>query len=103
MSTIRVRTAVQGDSTTVRALIQHPMETGQRKDGKTGQRIPAHYITEVVTELNGEPVMTAHWGAGIAANPYLSFQFQGAKKGDTLKMSWVDNKGESDSTETEIG
>ncbi|QKT04372.1 thiosulfate oxidation carrier complex protein SoxZ [Ectothiorhodospiraceae bacterium 2226] len=102
MSTIRVRTAVQGDSTTVRALIQHPMETGQRKDGKTGQRIPAHYITEVVTEVNGQQVMTALWGAGIAANPYLSFQFKGAKKGDTLKMSWVDNKGESDSSETTI-
>ncbi|OOZ39563.1 thiosulfate oxidation carrier complex protein SoxZ, partial [Solemya pervernicosa gill symbiont] len=35
-------------------------------------------------------------------NPYLSFKFKGAAKGDKLTISWVDNKGGSDSVETAI-
>jgi sulfur-oxidizing protein SoxZ len=42
-------------------------------------------------------VMEAAWGGAISKNPYLSFKYAG-KKGDDLELSWVDNKGESDST-----
>jgi sulfur-oxidizing protein SoxZ len=102
MASIKVRAKLEGDETTVKALIQHPMETGQVKDKKTGQLIPAHFIQEVTCDVNGSTVMTALWGAAVSKNPYLSFKFKGAKVGDTLKMSWVDNKGESDSTETKV-
>jgi sulfur-oxidizing protein SoxZ len=78
------------------------MDTGLVKDKKTGKPIPAHFIQEVTCEHNGNNVLTALWGAAISKNPYLSFKFKGAKAGDTLKLSWVDNKGESDSTETKI-
>ncbi len=44
-----------------KALMSHPMETGQRKDRKTGKKIPAHYISEVTCELNGTTVMTGDW------------------------------------------
>ena len=101
--TIRVRARMQDGVTDVRALINHPMETGQRKDGKTGELIPAHYIQEVVAEHKGNKVFTAIWGPAISRNPYLSFRFKGASKGDTLKLSWVDNKGDSDSTEAQVG
>jgi sulfur-oxidizing protein SoxZ len=47
-------------------------------------------------------VLTAWWGASVSKNPYLSFRFKGGKAGDTLKLHWVDNKGESDSLETKI-
>jgi sulfur-oxidizing protein SoxZ len=46
--------------------------------------------------------MTALWGPAVSKNPYLSFKFKGAKVGDSLKLSWVDNKGENDSTETQV-
>ena len=101
-NTIKVRTKTDGGVTTVRALIKHPMETGQRKDKKTGEKIPAHYITEVTATLNGKTVMTANWAQGVSKNPYLSFKFSGGKAGDTLKISWVDNKGGGDSTETAV-
>ncbi len=78
------------------------METGLRKDKKTGKKIPAHFIQEVTCEYNGSNVLTAHWGAAVSKNPYLSFKFKGAKSGDKLKISWVDNKGKSDSTEAKI-
>ena len=82
--------------------MKHPMETGQRKDKKTGKKIPAHYITEVKSELNGKLVMTAHLGPGVSKDPYMSFQVAGAKKGDKLKISWMDNQGESASAEVTV-
>jgi sulfur-oxidizing protein SoxZ len=102
MASIKVRAKLEGDETTVKALIQHPMETGLVKDKKTGQLIPAHFIQEVTCQHNGNTVMTALWGPAVSKNPYLSFKFKGAKAGDTLKMSWVDNKGQSDSDETQV-
>lgn len=102
MASIKIRAKVDGGVTTVKALISHPMDTGLVKDKKTGNLIPAHFIQEVTCEHNGKNVLTALWGAAISKNPYLSFKFKGAKAGDSLKLSWVDNKGESDSTETKI-
>ncbi len=46
--------------------------------------------------------MTAQWGPAISKNPYLSFRFTGGNAGDTVKLSWVDNKGNSDSSEGSI-
>ncbi|MCG6864619.1 MAG: thiosulfate oxidation carrier complex protein SoxZ [Thiogranum sp.] len=102
MASIKIRAKLSDGVTTVKALIQHPMETGQRKDKKTGKLIPAHFIQEVTCEHNGTNVMTALWGPAVSKNPYLSFKFKGAKVGDSLKLSWVDNKGENDSTETQV-
>lgn len=102
-SKMRVRASLKdGDVTEVKALINHPMETGQRKDQKTGELIPAHFINEVTCVHNGETVMAALWSGGISKDPYLAFQFKGAASGDKLTLSWKDNKGESDSVEVEI-
>ena len=100
--TIKIRAKLSGGVTTVKTLISHPMDTGLIKDKKTGQLIPAHFIQEVKCEHNGTTVLTALWGPPVSKNPYLSFKFSGAKAGETLKLSWVDNQGESDSTETTI-
>jgi len=101
-SSIKVRAKVKKGTTTVKALISHAMETGMRKNKKTGKNFPAHFIQEVTCSHNGTNVMTADWVTAISKNPYLSFKFNGAKSGDTLKVSWVDNKGESDSAEAKI-
>ncbi len=103
MSTIRIRARVQGDVAEVRSLIRHPMETGLRKNKKTGNAIPAHFIKQVNCEHNGNKVMTANWSAAISTNPYLAFDIKGAKSGDTVKISWTDNEGKSDSAEVNVG
>jgi sulfur-oxidizing protein SoxZ len=100
---IKIRAKMKGDVVTVKALMTHPMETGARKDKKTGELIPAHFIQEVTCEAGGKVRLTALWSGGVSKNPYLSFKFKGAKKGDTLKLSWVDNTGKSDSAEAKIG
>ena len=102
MASIKMRAKAADGVTTIKALISHPMETGTRKDKKTGKKIPAHFIQEVVFYLNGYAVMTANWCPAISKNPYLSFKFSGAAAGDTVKLSWVDNKGEKDTSETTI-
>ena len=99
---IKIRAKASDGVTTVKTLMNHPMETGLRKDSKTGKKIPAHHITEVTAEHNGNLVMTANWGGAISKNPYLSFKFKGGAAGDTIKISWVDNKGGSDTAEAAI-
>ena len=74
----------------------HAMETGLRKDQKTGKLIPAHFINEVIAESGGKTVMTANWSGGISKNPYLSFAFTGGNKGDEVKITWKDNQGGTD-------
>jgi sulfur-oxidizing protein SoxZ len=102
MASIKIRAKAKDGVTTVKALISHPMETGLRKDSKTGEKIPAHHVTEVTAEHNGKQVMNANWSGGISKNPYLSFKFKGAAAGDTIKISWVDNMGKGDSAEAQV-
>ena len=99
---IKLRAKAKGGEATVKALISHPMETGLRKDKKSGKAIPAEFIQEVVCESGGKTVLSAQWGSAISKNPFLSFKFSGAKSGDSIKISWVDNKGNSDSLEGKI-
>jgi sulfur-oxidizing protein SoxZ len=99
---IKLRAKAKDGVATVKALISHPMETGLRKDKKSGQPIPAEFIQEVVCESGGKTVLSAQWGSAISKNPFLSFKFSGAKSGDSIKVSWVDNKGNSDSIDSEI-
>lgn len=99
---IRLRASDKGGVATVKALITHPMETGLRKDKKTGKKVPAHFIQTVSGKHNGNEVILAEWGGAISKNPYLSFQFAGAKKGDSVELTWSDNKGGSETASTKV-
>jgi len=99
---IKMRTKLKGEVTEVKALISHPMESGRRKDKATGKFVPAHFIQEVVCTWQEKEVMKALWSGGVSKNPYIAFRFKGAEKGDTVRLSWTDNKGENGSAETEI-
>jgi len=101
-SSIKIRAKAKGGVTTVKALMSHPMETGLRKDKKTGEKIPAHFIQEIVAEMNGQKVMTANWGGAVSKNPYLSFKIKGGAKGDAVKLTWTDNQGGTDTKEAKI-
>jgi len=99
---MKIRATVVGDSTEVRVLMSHEMETGQRKDAQ-GKVIPAWFIQNVVVAHNGKPVLNAQWGTAIAKNPFLSFKFKGGAKGDKIEITWVDNRGEKRTDETVVG
>ncbi|MDE2615122.1 MAG: thiosulfate oxidation carrier complex protein SoxZ [Burkholderiales bacterium] len=98
---MRIRAQAQGDKTTVRVLMSHEMETGQRKDA-AGKVIPAWFIQEVSATHNGKPVMSAQWGPSVAKNPFLQFTLKGAKAGDKIAISWKDNRGDTRSDEATV-
>ncbi len=99
---MRIRATMAGDVADVKVLMNHPMETGLRKDAKTGQLVPAHFIQEVVATINGAAVLAADIGSGVSKNPYMGFKVKGAKAGDKVIVSWTDNKGDKNSAEATI-
>jgi sulfur-oxidizing protein SoxZ len=98
---MRVRAQAQGGNAVVKVLMQHEMETGQRKDA-AGKVIPAWFITDVSATLNGKPVMSASWGPSVSKNPYIQFTIKGAKAGDKVAITWVDNKGDKRTDEASV-
>ena len=99
---IKLKTKLSGDVAEIKSLMLHPMETGARKDPETGELVPAHHITKLVFTNNGKQVMVANFSTAVSKNPYFSFSFKGARQGDTLKVSWVDNLGVTDELEAQI-
>ena len=98
---IKVRAKERKGVVTVKALMNHPMETGLRKNTKTGKNFPAHFIQEVTASSGGKTILSANWSGGISKNPYLSFKFDGAK-GDAITIAWVDNQGNSESVDSKV-
>lgn len=92
MANIKMRAKLVNDTTEVKMIINHPMETGRRKDD-FGQLIPAHFIQLLTAKLNDQPVIEIQWGTGISKNPYLTFYLDNAKIGDKVAVNWVDNLG----------
>ena len=91
------------DGHEVLCLVKHPMETGLRKDSKTGEMIPAHYIEIMTFKLNGNVVADAILGQGVSKNPLIGVGVTGANAGDKITVEWKDNMGETGSAEATVG
>ena len=98
---MRIRAQSSGGKAVVRVLMSHEMESGQRRDS-AGKLVPAWHIQEVTASHNGKVVMTAEWGPAVAKNPYLQFTVKGAKAGDKIAVTWVDNKGDKRTDEATV-
>lgn len=99
---IKCKAKADGDMVQVKTLMKHQMETGLRKDSKTGEVIPAHHITEVVCFHHDREIFRCNMGPAVSKNPYLAFTVVGPKAGDTLRLTSVDNRGATDSGETVV-
>ncbi|MBK9571271.1 MAG: thiosulfate oxidation carrier complex protein SoxZ [Rhodoferax sp.] len=99
---MKIRAKMVDGSAHITVLMIHPMETGLRKDPRSGQPYPAHFIQNVTATVNDKPVLNAQLGPAIAMNPLLSFRVRGAKPGDKLVISWEDNKGDRARSEAMI-
>jgi len=98
---MRIRAQAQGDKTTVRVLVGHEMESGQRRDA-AGKTVPAWFIQSISATWDGKPVMSAQWGPAVSKNPFMQFSFKGAKAGDKVIVTWIDNRGEKRTDEAVI-
>ena len=98
---MRIRAQASGDKATVRVLMSHEMESGQRKDA-AGKTVPAWFIQEVTANLNDKQVLSAEWGPAVSKNPFLQFSVKGAKAGDKIAVTWKDNKGDTRTDEATV-
>ncbi|NQV60630.1 MAG: thiosulfate oxidation carrier complex protein SoxZ [Alphaproteobacteria bacterium] len=84
----------KGEIFEVKTLISHKMESGQRKDKKTGAKIPRMIINNFSCTYNGNTVIDCDWFPAISANPYLAFFVKADKSGE-LAFKWTDDKGKT--------
>jgi len=83
--------AAKGDIVTIKTLISHKMESGQRKD-KKGNVIPRRIINKFDCTLNGKPVFSCDIEPAISANPYVEFSAKVEEAGDFV-FTWTDDDG----------
>jgi sulfur-oxidizing protein SoxZ len=81
----------KGELVEVKALVQHVMESGQRKDG-AGNTIPRKILNKVTCTVNGKQVFSADFEPAISANPYIQFKFKAEESGPVI-LTWTDDDG----------
>ena len=92
--------AKRGDIVEIRVLIQHPMETGYRRDD-VGHLIKRNVINALTCRYNGVEVFRADLSSGVAANPYLQFYTVAEASGE-LEFTWIDDEGQQGSERQSI-
>ena len=85
------KTASAGEAITIKTLISHQMESGQRKD-KQGNVIPRSIINRFVVDFNGENVIDVTLEPAISTNPYFEFEATVPESGD-FTFTWYDDDG----------
>ena len=85
------KTAAAGDTITIKTLISHKMESGQRKDAD-GNTIPRSIINRFVAEFNGQSVIDVALEPAISTNPYFQFDAVVPESGE-FKFTWYDDDG----------
>lgn len=94
------KTASAGEIITIKTLISHNMESGQRKDSD-GNPIPRQIINKFTCEFNGQTVFECDLDPAISANPFFEFNARVNESG-TFKFTWVDDDGSVYSSENKI-
>lgn len=83
--------AVRGEIIALKAMIQHDMESGYRRD-EYGKQIPRFILERFECRYNDRVVFAARLFPAVAANPFLSFHTRATESG-TLEFAWVDQDG----------
>jgi len=85
-----------GDTVKVDFIVIHPMDTGLKKDKKTGEVKPEHYIDNITFSLDGKPFTTMKVWETVSTNPYFSVNLKVPGKGK-ITVDYTDNTGEKNS------
>ena len=85
------KSASAGETITIKTLISHKMESGQRKDGD-GNVIPRSIINRFTADFNGQNVIDVTLEPAISTNPYFQFDAVVPEAGE-FKFTWYDDDG----------
>ena len=77
---------------TIKTIISHKMESGQRKD-KKGNKIPRRIINKFSCKFNGNHVFGCDLEPAVSANPYLQFKAKIEEAGE-FEFVWQDDNGD---------
>ena len=80
-----------GEEFQVRLLIQHPMETGFRRD-VDGNVLETNLLQTLSLDFEGQPVFNALTMNALTANPFLTFVVV-IKESGKFNARWRDMKG----------
>ena len=83
--------AAMGEIIEIKTLINHAMESGQRKDSG-GNPIPRRIINRFEVALNGRQVFAMDLYPSVSANPYVAFFLKAEESGD-MTFTWHDDDG----------
>jgi sulfur-oxidizing protein SoxZ len=93
---MKMRATLGSGFTDVRVLMSHPMATEQQTKGKP------HFIQSITVKVNGKTAVESQISQAVSRNPVFSFRLKGGAKGDKIEVSWLDNKGETNQTESAV-
>lgn len=94
------KSVAAGETITIKTLISHKMESGQRKDGD-GNVIPRSIINRFVCSFNGETVIDVKLEPAISTNPYFQFEAVVPEAGE-FNFTWYDDTGDVYETSKKI-
>jgi sulfur-oxidizing protein SoxZ len=80
-----------GEVIEIRALVEHPMESGFRLDN-TGKVIARHIVESFVCTYNGAEVFRAQLHPAVSTNPFFTFYVVAAGSGE-FTFTWKDDQG----------
>ncbi len=92
--------AKKGELVEVKALVQHVMETGNRRDAD-GKLVPRKILNKFVCTVAGKQVFAADFETAISANPYIQFKFKAVESGPVV-LTWTDDDGSTITGEESI-
>jgi sulfur-oxidizing protein SoxZ len=101
---MRIKAKLKNGVVKAKMMIKHDMTTYNQAKKKTGNRNDANFITHISASVNGKSVLDISSSQFFSKNPIFKFKFRGDefKKGDKLKVTWVDKKGKSKTSKSKI-
>ncbi len=85
------KSAKAGETITIKTLISHKMESGQRKDDD-GNVIPRSIINRFTADFNGQNVIDVQLEPAISTNPFFEFEAVVPESGE-FTFTWYDDDG----------
>jgi sulfur-oxidizing protein SoxZ len=100
---MKIKAKIKNGVVSVKAMAKHDMMTYDIAEKKTGSRDNANFITHLTGKVGDAVVLDASTSQFLSKNPIFKFDFKGGfKKGDELVMTWVDLKGNTNTSKTKI-